>query len=61
MKKNTIIGLAIGTSIGCAVSIVFQTILAIPIGTSLGISIGMIFSGQKREQSISIRKYQEIL
>lgn len=49
MKKNTIIGLAIGTSIGCAVSIVFQTILAIPIGTSLGISIGMIFSGQKRE------------
>lgn len=50
MKKNTtiIIGLAIGTSIGCVVSVVFQTILAIPIGTSLGIAIGMIFSAQKR-------------
>lgn len=51
MKKNTsiIIGMAIGASVGCAISI-FSNILALPICMSMGISVGLIFSAKENNE-----------
>lgn len=49
-KKGVILGgLAIGTGIGCVLSMVWS-IIALPVSASLRISLGMIFSAKKGEE-----------
>lgn len=57
MKKNTsiIIGMAIGVSVGCAMSI-FSSILALPICMSMGISVGLIFAAKGNNKKIRYSK-----
>ncbi len=48
MRKYTpIIGLALGASVGTALSMAVGNIVALPICTSMGISLGLIFSSKK--------------
>ena len=48
MRKNrSIIGLALGASVGTTLSLAVGCIVALPLCTSVGICLGLLFSSKK--------------